>query len=263
MGPGDKHRDDTSLFIKSVDSSNMMEFSILQRVAPMSPRIPAALVHIFTASGVACALYAMLALMRDDWQAMFAWLGAALIIDALDGPMARRLHVKKHLPRFDGERLDLIIDYITYVFVPAVALVRAGFLPGPLGQLLAAGILMSSLFHFSDTQSKTEDNCFVGFPAIWNVVALYFFAFAAPAWPAMTITTVCVALTFVPLKWVHPVRVAAWRPLTAACCALWGMGALWVLIDGFPVGVWPRLALALGGLYAIGLVAWHGRALER
>ena len=104
----------------------------------MSPRIPAALVHIFTASGVACAMLATFALFRDDWRAMFAWLGVALVIDALDGPMARRVHIKTHLPRFDGERLDLIIDYITYVFIPALALVRAGFLPGVLGQCLAA-----------------------------------------------------------------------------------------------------------------------------
>ncbi len=226
----------------------------------MSPRIPAALVHVFTASGAACALLATFALLRSDWQTLFAWLGVALVIDALDGPMARRVHIKTHLPRFDGERLDLVIDYITYVFIPALALVQAGFLPGVLGQVLAAAILMSSLFHFADTQSKTDDNCFVGFPAIWNVVALYIFAFQTPAWLAMSVVAGFVVLTFIPLKWAHPVRVEALRPLTAAMAILWGVAALWIVVRGFPAGVAVRTALAVCGLYALGLVAWHGRA---
>jgi phosphatidylcholine synthase len=229
----------------------------------MSPRIPAALVHVFTASGAACAMLATFALFADNWRAMFAWLGVALVIDALDGPMARRVRIKTHLPRFDGERLDLIIDYITYVFIPALALVRAGYLPGMPGQILAAAILMSALFHFSDTESKTDDNCFVGFPAIWNVVALYIFAFAPPAWLAMGVVSVLVILTFIPLKWVHPVRVTALRPLTAVMCGIWGLAALWIVIWGFPASFVARAALAGCGLYAIGLVAWHGRASLR
>jgi phosphatidylcholine synthase len=226
----------------------------------MPPRISAALVHVFTASGVACALFATLALLRGDWPAMFAWLGVALVIDAVDGPLARLAHVKTQLPRFDGERLDLVIDYITYVFIPALALLRAGFLLGWPGQVLAVGILMSSLFHFSDTQSKTADNCFVGFPAIWNVVALYLFVFAAPPWIAMAVTSGCIALTFVPFKWVHPVRVTALRPITAAVSALWGVAAVLAVAGGFPAGPWTCALLAVCGLYAVGLSAWHGRA---
>ena len=229
----------------------------------MSPRLPSALVHIFTASGVACALLATWALLREDWRAMFAWLGVALVIDALDGPMARRVRVKTHLPRFDGDRLDLIIDYITYVFVPALALVQAGYLPGGIGQLLAAAILMSSLFHFSDTQSKTGDNCFVGFPAIWNVVALYLFAFAPPSWLAMSVVAGFVVLTFIPLKWAHPVRVEALRPLTAVMSGIWSLAALWSVIRGFPAHALARAALAVSGIYALGLVVWHGRASVR
>lgn len=229
----------------------------------MPPRIPASLVHVFTASGVACAFFATKAVWAHEWRAMFAWLGVALVIDAVDGPLARRFHVKRHVPRFDGERLDLIIDYITYVFIPALALVEGGFLTGWLGQSLAVAILMSSLFHFSDTQSKTDDNCFIGFPAIWNVVALYIFAFAAPAWVAMTITALCVGLTVVPLKWVHPVRVRSLRGLTAAVSAVWGGAALWCIVGGLPAGGPMRMVLALCGLYALGLVAWHGRAAGR
>ena len=99
----------------------------------------------------------------------------------------------ERLPRFSGERLDLVIDYVTYVFVPALALMQAGYLQGRLGLLLASLILLSSLFHFSDTQSKTEDHCFVGFPAVWNIVAFYIFAFQMPPWAAGALVLVCVS----------------------------------------------------------------------
>lgn len=229
----------------------------------MASRIPslvAALVHVLTASGVACALLALLAAFAHEWRAMFGWLAVALIIDAVDGPLARAAHVKRHLARFDGERLDLIIDYITYVLVPAVALLQAGFLAGPLGLGLAIGIVMSSLFHFSDTQSKSEDNCFVGFPAIWNVVALYLFAFGAS--PAVTtgVVAIGITLTFVPLKWVHPVRVRAWRSLTAVMVTLWAVGAGAAVVKGFPADGWARVLLGVTALYAVALTLWHGRA---
>ena len=167
--------------------------------------LAAALVHVFTASGIGCALLAVVSLIDRDWQQMFVWLGVALAVDALDGPLARRAHVKTVLPRFDGERLDLVIDYVTYVFIPALAMHRADILPGKAGMAMCVAIVMSSLFHFSDTRSKTDDNCFVGFPAIWNVVALYLFAYAAPPYVAMLVCLAFVVLTFVPVKWVHPV----------------------------------------------------------
>jgi phosphatidylcholine synthase len=226
----------------------------------MPARFAATLVHVFTALGAACALLATLALIRGDWRMMFAWLGVALIIDALDGPLARRAHVKTVLPRFDGERLDLVIDYLTYVFIPALALVRAGYLPGRAGELMAVAILMSSLFHFSDTQSKTDDNCFVGFPAVWNVVAFYLFAFAAPPWVALAVSAICVVLTFLPLKWVHPVRVVALRPVTAVLSLLWAITAATVVWRGGQPGFLALCVLAGVAIYAVGLSLWHGRA---
>ena len=130
----------------------------------MHPVWPAALVHAFTALGAVCALLAVRAVIAGAWETVFVWLGIALIIDGIDGTFARLAKVSEHLPRFSGERLDLVVDYLTYVFVPALALVQAGYLPGALGLLLAALILLSSLFHFADTQSKSDDNCFVAFP---------------------------------------------------------------------------------------------------
>ncbi len=95
----------------------------------MSRRLLAALVHVLTSAGAGLALLALLAAARADWQAMFLWLGVALIVDAIDGPLARRIKVQTILPRWSGERLDLIIDYLTYVAVPAFALCRSELLP--------------------------------------------------------------------------------------------------------------------------------------
>ena len=157
-------------------------------------------------------LFATLALIGGAPERMFLWLGAALLIDGLDGPLARRLTVGRRLPRFSGERLDLVIDYLTYVFIPALALWQAGVLAGALGLALVAGILVSSLFHFADLESKAEDNSFVGFPAIWNLVAFYLFAFDAGPAAAALVAGAGIVLTFVPWRWVHPLRVRAWRP---------------------------------------------------
>lgn len=217
------------------------------RQFPLGP----ALVHVFTASGIVCALAATLALYRGAYVAMFVWLAVAFVIDGVDGALARAVDVKGRLPRFSGEQLDLVIDYITYVFVPALALLHAGFLTGWLGTALAALILMSSLFHFSDTASKTADHCFVGFPAIWNIVAFYIFAYAPPGWLASIVVLVLAGLTFVPMRWLHPLRVRRFRALNIALLGLWMAMASWILWTGFPAGLWPSLILAGVAIYGI------------
>lgn len=221
---------------------------------------PAALVHLFTALGAVCGLLATLAVLAGAWEQAFAWLGLALVIDGIDGTFARRAGLPDSLPRFSGERLDLVIDYVTYVFVPALALLQAGFLQGGFGLFLAALILVSSLFHFSDTESKSEDHCFVGFPAIWNIVAFYVFAFALPPWGTALFVLVCVLFTFVPLKWAHPMRVALLWPVTAAAGALWLLAATVTLWNGFPAGPWSGAALLLAGLYGLALTGMKGLA---
>jgi phosphatidylcholine synthase len=213
----------------------------------------AALVHVFTGLGIVCALLALYALLGRNWELAFVWLGVALLIDAVDGTFARWVRVGARLPRFSGERLDLVIDYVTYVFVPALALVLAGYLPAWPGLVLANLILLSSLFHFSDMESKTEDHCFVGFPAIWNVVAFYIFAFHMPTWAAETIVLACAILTFVPMRWAHPMRTPMLWPLTFAATLLWAGAALWVLWQGFPASGRVQAILAGVAAYGVGL----------
>ncbi len=212
-------------------------------------------VHLFTATGAVCALLAALAVMDGAYERMFIWLGVAFVVDAVDGTFARLVRVEERLPRFSGERLDLVIDYVTYVFIPALALLHAGYLPGIWGGVLAAMILLSALFHFSDTESKAEDNSFIGFPAVWNLIAFYVFAFDMPPFASAAVVLTCVVLTFVPWRWVHPMRVVSLRAVTLGLSALWAAAAMCVVSGGFPAPFVPKLILLAVALYALALVA--------
>lgn len=219
--------------------------------------IAAAAVHAFTASGIICALLATLAALDRRFAECFAWLGLALIIDGIDGTFARMVDVKRRLPRFSGERLDNVVDYVTYVFVPALALLWSGKLGEATGVPLAAAIIMSSLYHFADNDSKTEDHCFVGFPAIWNVFAFYLFCFPLPVWVSGLLVLACVGLTFVPMRWLHPVRVERLFWLNMAATGAWMLAAAWTLWLGFPAPPIAGAVLLVTGLYMLALtVTW-------
>ena len=220
----------------------------------------AAAVHAFTASGIICALLATLAVYDAAYTQAFAWLGLALVIDGIDGTFARMVDVGRRLPRFSGERLDQVVDYVTYVFVPALALLKAGILKGPWSIALAALILMSSLYHFADNDNKSEDHCFVGFPAIWNIVAFYLFAFPLPPWGAALVVLVCSLLTFVPMRWLHPMRMERHMALNIAASVLWLVAAGATLWQGFPAPLWAGTVLLVVGIYALAAtVSWPWR----
>lgn len=178
-------------------------------------------VHAFTASGIVLAMLAAVAAVRHDWPAFFLWLGAALVVDGVDGPMARRFEVENNLPVISGAALDFVVDYVTYVFLPAFALATGGFVSGPVALVLAGVIVFTSALYFADTRMKMKNNAFRGFPAVWNGVVFLVFVFE-PA-PAVLIgTTLALAvLTFLPVAFVHPVRVKRWRPLTLAVTGAW------------------------------------------
>jgi phosphatidylcholine synthase len=219
----------------------------------MIARLAAASVHLLTASGAVLALLALRAVHAGDWQMMFVWLGIALIVDAVDGPLARRVKVVTELPRFSGERLDLIVDYLTYVVVPAYALTEAPILPEAARLPAAVAILLSSLFHVADLKSKTEEGYFVGFPAIWNIVLLYLFALGLPPYVALAVVAIFVLATFVPILAVHPFRVARLRPLTCLVTLLWVIAASTAVANPFPSPAWVQALLVATALYLTGL----------
>jgi phosphatidylcholine synthase len=219
----------------------------------MSARLRAASVHLLTASGAVLALFALRAVHDGDWRMMFVWLGLALIVDAADGPLARKLEVSAVLPRFSGERLDLIIDYLTYVAVPAYALTEAPLLPEAARLPAAAAIILSSLFHVADLGSKTEDGYFVGFPAIWNIVLLYLFALDLPTCAALAAVSLFVVATFLPILAVHPFRVTRLRPLTCIITLAWAIAAAAAVVSPFPSPFWVQILLLTAAVYLAGV----------
>ena len=207
--------------------------------------------HVLTASGVAFALLAMHEAHLGDWHRMFAWLGVALLIDAVDGPLARRVGVDTVLPRFSGVRLDLIVDYLAYVAVPAFALSEADLLPEAFRLPAAIAIMVSSLFHVADRTSKTEEGYFVGFPAIWNIVCLYLFAFALPPVLALSVVALLVLGTFVPVLCVHPFRVSRLRIVTILVTLVWVAAAATAVLHPFPSPLSIKLALLATASYLV------------
>ena len=159
-------------------------------------------------------MIALLEAVREHWAAMFGWLGAALIIDALDGPIARRLDVARVQPNWSGDVLDLVVDFVTYVFVPAYAITASGLLLPVAAPLLGAGIVVTGALYFADRRMKAADNHFRGFPALWNAAAFYLFLLHLPPALSSLAVAVLIALTFAPIHVVHPIRVVRLRGLT-------------------------------------------------
>src|SRR6266478_6555874 len=209
-------------------------------------------VHIFTAMGAGVALVALLGAVREHWAAMFGWLGVALVIDALDGPIARRLDVVRVLPNWSGEVLDLVVDFVTYVFVPAYAITASGLLLPLAAPLLGIGIVVSSALYFADRRMKTADNHFRGFPALWNAAAFYLFLLHLPPALSSLIVAVLIALTFVPFHVLHPIRVVRLRGLTLSLLAVWAVLAIVTIASDFNVSPIVTTALCAIAAYIVG-----------
>jgi len=220
-------------------------------------RLPAVSVHVLTAIGAVLALLALRAAHEGDWQTMFVWLGIALVIDAIDGPLARLFNVETVLPRFSGERLDLIVDYLTYVAIPAFVLTEADLLPEAFRLPAAIAVLLSGLFHVSDVHSKTKEGFFVGFPAIWNIVLLYLFVLGLPPYGALAVIAAFVVLTFVPILYVHPFRVARLRILTGLVVIAWAVVAGIAIANPFPSALWIQVVLLAAAAYCAAPGAWR------
>jgi phosphatidylcholine synthase len=194
--------------------------------------------------------------VRDEWAMMFLWLGLALLVDGIDGTFAWALHVAERLPRWSGDTLDLVVDFVTYVFVPAYAIVASGIMPLAVGLPAGFAIVVTGALYFSDGSMKTADNHFRGFPAVWNLIAFYLLLLKPPAFAAAAAIAVLAVLTFVPVKFVHPFRVSRLRPVTIAMLALWAILGLVALLNDLSPGLWVTGGLCVVALYflVIGLL---------
>ena len=187
-------------------------------------------VHALTACSAIFALLALVAIIENDMRLALLWLLAALALDGVDGSLARKAHVKTRAPNIDGETLDLIVDYLTYVFVPTVFIWRAGLVPPALAFPLAALIQLCALYSFVRRDLKSEDNYFRGFPGLWNVVAVYLWVTGLSPTVGAVVIVLLGAASFAPIYFVHPFRVrdfGFWLPLLATLWAAATAALLW------------------------------------
>ncbi|MGL4284859.1 MAG: CDP-alcohol phosphatidyltransferase family protein [Phreatobacter sp.] len=217
-------------------------------------------VHAFTASGAVVGLMALQAASERRWAVMFAWLAVTLLIDGIDGTLARAARVKQVLPRFSGDILDLVVDFLTYVVVPTYALVAGGLLPPGYELGFAAMILVSSAFYFADAEMKTVEGGFRGFPAVWNAAVFLIFVFHPGPWATGLVVAVLVAATFAPIVMIHPFRVVRYRAVTLAMLAAWVLASALTLLADLTPGLWVKAVLALTSAYFLSVGLLFGRA---
>lgn len=218
----------------------------------MDIRLKALSVHLFTATGAVLSMLAMLAAVEEKWSLMFLWLVVALVVDGLDGPLARHYDVKHNCPTYDGVLMDLIIDYLTYVFIPAYALFKSGLLPGWTGWLAIIAITYASVVYFADTRMKTKDNSFSGFPACWNMVVLVLFALKPGYWTILVVVLALTVAMFFGLKFIHPTRTRRWRMLSLPISLAWVIFAAWAAWVDFHPASWAHWGLVVTSLYLLG-----------
>lgn len=219
--------------------------------ASRAARAGAFAVHVLTALGAGFALMALLEAVRGHWAAMFGWLGVALLVDALDGPLARRLKVADVLPNWSGDTLDLVVDFTTYVFVPAYAITASGLLVPHLAPFLGIAVVVSGALYFADQRMKTDDNHFRGFPTLWNVAAFYLFLLRPSPWVATAGIALLVVATFVPIHVMHPVRVARYRRFNIALIVIGSILAAVAVIRDFEVPAAITIVLCAIAIYVL------------
>ena len=206
------------------------------------------LVHLYTASGVVLAFLALTRVFYNRYQDAFFWLGVALFVDATDGVLARRFDVSRRLPHFNGAKLDDIVDYLTYVLVPACIVWNALLVPDRLALAVVAGMLLSSAYGFSRDDAKTTDHFFTGFPSYWNIVVFYLYL---AGWPTMVNAAILLglaALVFVPIRFIYPSRTPAFQAPTNILGVMWGLqmvAMLWMMPEVSPLLFWSSLIFPL------------------
>jgi phosphatidylcholine synthase len=232
------------------------------------PKMLAWAVHAYTASGAVIGLLALDLAAQHRFRGSFIMMAVATAIDSSDGVLARRLEVKTRIPNFDGALLDNIVDYLTYVVAPAYLMLCAAMLPaGILGYIVAAAVLLSSAYGFCQTNAKTPDHYFLGFPSYWNLVAFYLYCFGiGPAINAVIVVAFA-AMVFVPIKYIYPSRTELLRRLTITLGLIWaGLIAYLLATLQAPNHIVVWVSFSFIGYYLImslALHAWTTWAMHR
>ena len=210
-------------------------------------------VHLFTATGAVWGMFALLAIFNGQWTLAFVWMGVTLFVDSFDGILARAARVKTVLPEFDGALLDNMIDYLNYVVVPAIFLYQSNLMPEALPMFGPAAIVLASAFQFCQTDAKTDDHFFLGFPSYWNIVAFYLLMLNMAPWINLALIMILCGLVFVPIKYIYPSRTVQFQRQTWLVSGIWGAANIVILVqypEVNPQLLWISLA---GCVYYVGV----------
>jgi phosphatidylcholine synthase len=213
----------------------------------------AGLAHAYTASGAVLAFLAARDVIEHDYRTAFFWLYLQVFVDATDGVLARSARVSQVVPWFNGAKLDDIVDYLTYVFVPALLVWRALLVPDAWALPVAAAMLLSSAYGFNRDDAKTSDHFFTGFPSYWNVVVFYLLVAGLPSSVNAILLLTLAVLVFVPIRYVYPSRTAIFQKFTVGLGAVWGalmIVMLWQYPFVSPTVLWLSMVFPV---YYVGL----------
>ena len=208
-------------------------------------KIAAWAVHGFTASGAVLGFLAIISILNNDLVGAFLWLGLALLIDGIDGSLARKIGVLDKTPNIDGSTLDNVIDYLNYVIIPALMIYWFQMVPNGWEIILPAGMFAVSLYTFANINMKTNDYYFSGFPAVWNIVVLYFYILNTHPIINVIIILLLFIFTFIPIKFVHPLRVKKIRNLTIFCTVLWSATTLKLVTTNSDINLFAEQKIVL------------------
>ena len=179
------------------------------------------LIHLSTGFGIIAGFLSLIAILNNNQKEAFIWLGIAFLIDSVDGTLARKFDVKKNLPHIDGKTLDSIIDFFNYVIVPSVMIYWFKYVPDQFIILIPLILIFISIYSYVNLNVLTNDNYYNGFPAIWNVVVLYFYIFGTDQTINLFILVLFIILKFSPIKCIHPLRVKKLRYLSIFFTITW------------------------------------------
>ena len=220
-------------------------------------------VHITTASGAIFGILAMLAAFEKQWMLSFAWMGVTLFVDGIDGTLARRFRVKDVVPGFDGALLDNMVDFFTYVIVPTIVLYMAEMVPERFLMTTIGVISLTSAYQFCQTDAKTDDHFFKGFPSYWNVVIMYLFLLETSPTTNLVVLITCAVLVFVPIKYLYPSRTKMLQKLTLALNVFWAVGFITTMVLYPDAPKWIIQSSLLYIVYYVGAslyLTWTTRA---
>ena len=215
------------------------------------------MLHWITASGAVAGLIALHRILDGQVRQGLLWLIICQILDGIDGPLARKIDVQTHAPKFDGHILDLVVDYVTCVVVPVILMLSVRLVDSSLAMPLAGLVLLTSALWFARVDQETPDHWFNGFPAAWNIVIPTLMILHSSSRVTSLVLVAFSALQLGGIKFPHLMRVTALRKVTSSFALLY-LACFVLLSADYPNGPhWARWVLAVVPIYLGLLVAWR------